>query len=68
LVSFEETEKKLTVLMTEKSQLNAESSRLLQRGGKVLRERTRLLYVDARLDELGKEIAVERKKLSGKPG
>ena len=68
MVSFEETERKLTALMTEKSVLNEESSRLLQRGGKVLRERTRLQYVDARLDELGKEIAVERKKLCGKPG
>jgi hypothetical protein len=68
MVSFEEAEKKLTALMTEKAQLNEESSRLLQRGGKVLRERTRLQYVDARLDELGKEIAAERKKLSGKPG
>lgn len=68
MVSFEESERKLTALMTEKALLNDESSRLLQRGGKLLKERTRLQYVDARLDELGKEIAVERKKLSGKPG
>lgn len=68
MVSYEETDRRLTALMTEKALLNEESSRLLQRGGKVLRERTRLQYVEARLDELGKEIAVERKKLSGKPG
>ena len=65
---YEETDRHLTALMTEKASLNEESSRLLQRGGKVLRERTRLQHIDARLVEIGKEIAHERKKLSGKPG
>ena len=65
---YEETDRHLTALMTEKASLNEESSRLLQRGGKVLRERTRLQHIDARLEEIGKEIAHQRKKLSGKPG
>lgn len=65
---YDETDRHLTALMTEKASLNEESSRLLQRGGKVLRERTRIQHIDARLGEIGKEIAHERKKLSGKPG
>ena len=65
---YEETDRHLTALMTEKASLNEESSRLQQRGGKVLRERTRLQHIDARIEEIGKEIAYERKKLSGKPG
>ena len=65
---YDETDRHLTALMTEKASLNEESSRLLQRGGKVLRERTRIQHIDARLEEIGKEIAHERKKLSGKPG
>lgn len=65
---YEETDRHLTALMTEKASLNEESSRLQQRGGKVLRERTRLQHIDARIEEIGKEIAHERKKLSGKPG
>lgn len=68
MVSFEDTEKKLTALMTEKSVLYEESARLSQRGGKILKDRARLQHVDARLIEVGKEIAWERKKLSGKPG
>ena len=68
MVSFADTEKKLTSLMTEKSVLYEESARLQQRGGKILKDRARLQHVDARLVEIGKEIAVERKKLSGKPG
>lgn len=65
---YDETDRHLTALMTEKASLNEESSRLLQRGGKVLRERTRIQHIDARLEEICKEIAHERKKLSGKPG
>jgi hypothetical protein len=65
---YEETDRHLTALMTEKASLNEESTRLQQRGGKVLRERTRLQHIDARIEEIGKEIAHERKKLSGKPG
>ena len=68
LVSFEDTDRRLTALMTEKSVLYEESARLQQRGGKVLKDRARLQHVDARLEELGREIAVERKKLSAKPG
>ena len=68
MVSFADTEKKLTSLTTEKSVLYEESARLQQRGGKILKDRARLQHVDARLVEIGKEIAVERKKLSGKPG
>ena len=65
---YDEADRHLTALMTEKASLNEESSRLLQRGGKVLRERTRIQHIDARLGEIVKEIAHERKKLSGKPG
>ena len=68
MVSFEDTDRKLTALMTEKSVLYEESARLQQKGGKVLKDRARLQYIDARLVEVGREIASERKKLSGKPG
>jgi hypothetical protein len=65
--SFDDADNRLTVLMTEKSVLYEESARLQQKGGKVLKERTRLQQVDARLIEVGKEIAYERKILTGKP-
>ena len=68
MISFEETDRRLTALMAEKASLYEESAKLLQRGGKILKERTRAQYVDARLEEIGKEISIERKKLSGKPG
>jgi hypothetical protein len=65
--SFDDADNRLTALMTEKSVLYEESARLQQKGGKVLKERTRLQQVDARLIEVGKEIAYERKILTGKP-
>ena len=68
MISFEETDRRLTALTAEKASLYEESAKLLQRGGKILKERTRAQYVDARLEEIGKEISIERKKLSGKPG
>lgn len=67
MTSFDDADNRLTALMTEKSVLYEESARLQQKGGKVLRERTRLQQVDARLIEVGKEIAYERKILTGKP-
>jgi hypothetical protein len=67
MTSFDDADNRLTALMTEKSVLYEESARLQQKGGKVLKERTRLQQVDARLIEVGKEIAYERKILTGKP-
>lgn len=68
MASFEEADKRLTALMTEKSVLYEESARLQQRGGKILKDRTRSLQVDERLTEIGREIAIERKMLTTKPG
>ena len=45
LVAYDELEKHLTSMMSEKRNLNDESERLLQRGGKTLKERTRLTQV-----------------------
>jgi hypothetical protein len=64
---FHDADKVLTQLMTEKSSLANESERLLIRGLKTLKDRTRLQQVDLRLDELGKEISTMRKVLSAKP-
>lgn len=68
MTSFDDADNRLTALMTEKSVLYEESARLQQKGGKVLKERTRLQQVDVRLIEVGKEIAYQRKILTGKPG
>ena len=45
LVAYDDLEKHLTSMMSEKRSLNDESERLLQRGGKTLKERTRLTQV-----------------------
>jgi hypothetical protein len=41
--------------------------RLQQRGGRTLKDRTRTTQVDARLDDLGKDIARIRRDLATKP-
>lgn len=41
--------------------------RLHQRGGKTLKDRTRFVQVEARMDELSKDIARTRKELTQKP-
>ena len=43
------------------------AARLLQRGGKTLKDRTRTTQVDARLDDLSKDIARIRRELATKP-
>jgi len=45
----------------------AQNKRLHQRGGKTLKERTRLTQVELRLTELDKEIAQMRRQLTQKP-
>ncbi len=65
--TFDELEKKLTALMSEKTALQDETEKLHQRGGKTLKERTRLTQAEARLKEVGKEISATRKELLGKP-
>ena len=65
--TFDELEKKLTTLMSEKTSLQDETEKLHQRGGKTLKERTRLTQAEARLKEVGKEISDTRKALLGKP-
>ena len=64
---YNEADAVLTQRMTEKTALKEEGERLLTRGLKTLRERTRLQQVDLRLDELSGEIAALRRILSGKP-
>ena len=65
--TFDELERKLTALMTEKTALQDETEKLHQRGGKTLKERTRLTQAEARLKEVSKEISATRKELLGKP-
>ena len=48
IATFDAIERKLTGLMTEKTTLEEELSRLHQRGGKTLKERTRLVQVTYR--------------------
>ena len=64
---YAEIDKKLTYLMTERTALHDECEKLHQRGGKTLRERTRLTEVELRLGELNKEISSTRKSLTSKP-
>lgn len=64
---FEDLDRKLTTLMTEKTSLTEESERLRQRGCKTLKERSRFCTVEKRLEDLGKEISGVRKSLAGKP-
>ena len=64
---YDETERVLTTYITEKTNLKDESDRLHQRGGRTLKERTRLVQVEYRLDELEKEISNTRKKLLARP-
>ena len=64
---YAEIDKKLTYLMTERTALHEECEKLHQRGGKTLRERTRLTEVELRLGELNKEISLTRKSLTSKP-
>ena len=52
--------------MTERTSL-LECERLHQRGGKTLKERTRLTEVELRLSELNKEISSTRRSLTSKP-
>ena len=52
--------------MTERTSL-LECERLHQRGGKTLKERTRLTEVELRLSELNKEISITRRSLTSKP-
>lgn len=67
MASFEELDNRLTSLMSEKSNLDDECNRLHQRGGKTLKERTRLKQVEARLGVIGKEVSGLRKELAMKP-
>jgi chorismate mutase len=64
---FDAIDKNLTVLITERTNLVDESSRLHQRGGKTLRERSRLAAVELRLSELEREISTDRKQLAARP-
>jgi hypothetical protein len=68
LESFDALDRELTTLMTEKKELDDEQGRLHQRGGKTLKERTRLKQVEARLLVLGRDVSGLRKKLALKPG
>jgi hypothetical protein len=65
--TFDEMERRLTVMMTEKTTLNEEGERLHGRGLKTLKERTRLQAVEFRLSELSRDIGAVRKDLSAKP-
>ena len=64
---YADIDKKLTSLMTERTALHEECEKLHQRGGKTLKERTRLTEVELRLAELNKEISLARKSLTSKP-
>lgn len=64
---YADIDRKLTYLMTERTTLHEEYERLHQRGGKTLKERTRLTEVELRLGELNKEISSARKSLTSKP-
>jgi len=68
LESFEALDRELTSLMTEKKDLDEEQARLHQRGGKTLKERTRLKQVEARLLVVGREVSGLRRQLALKPG
>lgn len=65
--AFEAIDRRLTELISEKALLREESARLHQRGGKTLKERTRLTQVEMRLGELDREISATRKQLTAKP-
>jgi hypothetical protein len=65
---FELMERELTKLMSEKTLLTDESEKLLQRGPKTLRERTRLQQIEAQLGNISKNISSLRQKLTQKPG
>lgn len=67
VAAFDAVEKQLTALITEKNLLREESAKLHQKGGKTLKDRTRLVQVEMRLGELDKDIAATRKQLTTKP-
>lgn len=60
-------DKNLTLLMLEKSSLHSEYERLQQRGGKTIKERSRITQIELRMNIINKEIANIRKVLSSKP-
>ena len=64
---YDSLDKKLTGLINEKKTLLEESSRLFQKGTKTLKEKSRLTFIDGRVDDISKEISVTRKLLSAKP-
>ena len=57
----------LTSLISEKTSLFAESNKLHQRGGKTLKDRSRLNTIEIRLKELDKDIASDRRQLASRP-
>ena len=57
----------LTTLIAERKTLDDEGDRLFQKGTKTIKEKSRLSFIDGRVDELKKEISVTRKLLSNKP-
>ena len=65
--AYEGLEKTLTSLITERTGLQAEAEKLHGRGGKTLRDRTRLVQVDMRLGEVEREISSSRKQLLTRP-
>ena len=65
--AFDALERSLTSLITERTGLRAESEKLHGRGGKTLRDRTRLVQVEMRLGEVEKEISSSRKQLLTRP-
>ncbi len=64
---FDAIDRNLTALIAEKTSLMDESSKLHQRGGKTLKERSRLAAVELRLKELEKEISNDRRQLAARP-
>ncbi|KAJ1411342.1 hypothetical protein B484DRAFT_455642 [Ochromonadaceae sp. CCMP2298] len=65
--TFDEMERRLTLMMSEKTGLQEEGERLHGRGLKTLKERTRLQAVELRLGELSRDIGEVRKDLTAKP-
>ena len=65
--AFDALERSLTSLIPEQTGLRAESEKLHGRGGKTLRDRTRLVQVEMRLGEVEKGISSSRKQLLTRP-
>jgi hypothetical protein len=64
---YDVLESRLTDLTRERGSLQVEGERLHQRGCKTLKERTRMTQIEARMGDIGKQIAELRRSLAGKP-